>query len=70
MEANTDVFQQRKQRQGPDDRTDTTDYILLGRDGSTGGPNAVEDVKRRSADVGIDDSLRLHIRMERRGASG
>ena len=60
MKRDTYVFQERHEGQRPHDRAHAADDVLAWRDVPACGPDAVEDVERRRADVRVYHSYIPH----------
>lgn len=54
----TCVFQQREQSDGPEDGTDGSDDVFLGRWGTICGPDAVKGVERRRSNIRVYDTCK------------
>ena len=52
----TCVFQEREQSNGPEDGTDGSDDVFLGRRGTICGPDAVKSVERRRSNIRVYDT--------------
>lgn len=51
------IFEQRHERKSPNDCTDTANNIFSVRSRARTGPDAIEHVERRGADVGVNDAF-------------